>query len=155
MVDIKTEGPQYLGNRVQQKGVITVKYTLTADLMTGNSLIDSQHRQLFEAVNRLMDACSMGKGRDQIQSTVSFLSDYVVKHFKDEERLQMQSKYPNYAGHKQFHDGYRRQLSDTAQELVDQGPTVKALGDLNRAVAVLVTHIRTEDKRMAQYVQTQ
>lgn len=130
-----------------------MKYTLTADLMTGNSLIDSQHRQLFDAVNQLMDACSMGKGRDQIQATVSFLSDYVVKHFKDEERLQTQSKYPNYTGHKQFHDGYRRQLAATAQELVDAGPTVKALGDLNQAVAVLVTHIRTEDKRMAQYVQ--
>lgn len=130
-----------------------MKYELTADLLTGNQLIDTQHRQLFEAVNRLMDACAQGKGRDQIQDTVTFLSDYVVKHFRDEERLQTQSNYPGYTGHKQFHDGYRRQLSMTAQELIQQGPTVKALGDLNRAVAILVTHIRTEDKRMAQYVQ--
>lgn len=130
-----------------------MKYELTADLLTGNQLIDTQHRQLFEAVNRLMDACAQGKGRDQIQATVNFLSDYVVKHFRDEERLQTQSGYPSYTGHKQFHDGYRRQLSLTAQELIEQGPTVKALGDLNRAVAVLVTHIRTEDKRMARFVQ--
>ena len=130
-----------------------MKYELTPDLTTGNQLIDSQHRQLFEAVNQLMDACSAGKGRTQIQTTVTFLSDYVVKHFKDEERLQTQSNYPGYTGHKQFHDGYRRQLSDTASELMREGPTVKALGDLNRAVATLVTHIRTEDRRMARYVQ--
>lgn len=130
-----------------------MKYELTSDLLTGSQLIDSQHRQLFEAVNRLMDACSMGKGRDQIQATVTFLSDYVVKHFRDEERLQTQSGYPGYTGHKQFHDGYRRQLSLTAQELIQEGPTVRALGDLNRAVATLVTHIRTEDKRMARFVQ--
>ena len=135
-------------------GFSRMKYELTADLLTGNNLIDSQHRQLLEVVNRLMDACSTGKGRDQIQSTITFLSDYVAKHFKDEERLQMQSSYPGYAGHKQFHDGYRRQLADTAQELLQQGATVKALGDLNRIVAVLVTHIRTEDKRMARHVQS-
>ena len=130
-----------------------MKYELTSDLLTGNQQIDAQHRQLFVAVNRLMDACSMGKGREQIQDTVNFLSDYVVKHFQDEERLQTQSGYPGYPSHKQFHDGYRRQLSVTAQELIQQGPTVKALGDLNRAVAILVTHIRTEDKRMAHFVQ--
>lgn len=130
-----------------------MKYELTADLLTGNQLIDSQHRQLFLAVNQLMDACSMGKGREQIQSTITFLSDYVVKHFQDEERLQLKSNYPGYSEHKQFHDGYRRQLAQTVQELIQEGPTVKALGDLNRAVAVLVTHIRTLDKRMARYVQ--
>lgn len=50
-----------------------MKYELTPDLLTGSQQIDMQHRQLFEAVNRLMDACSMGKGRDQIQSTIMLL----------------------------------------------------------------------------------
>lgn len=127
-------------------------YELTQDLLTGNALIDSEHRQLFAAVNNLMTACSQGKGRDQIQQTVTFLNNYVLKHFQDEERLQTQSNYPNYPAHKQFHDGYRRQLSQVAQELLQEGPTVKALGDLNRVVAVLISHIRTEDKRLARHV---
>lgn len=130
-----------------------MKYEVTEDLLTGNALIDSQHRQLFGAVNSLMDACSQGKGRAQIQQTVTFLSDYVVKHFGDEERLQVQSNYPGYTGHKQFHDGYRRQLGEVSLELVQAGPTVKALGDLNRVVAVLISHIRTEDKRVARHIQ--
>ena len=99
-----------------------------------------------------MTACSQGKGRDQIQQTVTFLSNYVVKHFQDEERLQAQSNYPNYSAHKQFHDGYRRQLAQVSQELLQEGPTVKALGDLNRVVAVLISHIRTEDKRLARHI---
>ncbi len=130
-----------------------MKYELTMDLLTGYQLIDNQHKQLFEAVNRLMDACSKGKGRDQIQETVNFLGDYVMKHFGDEERLQTRSNYPGYTSHKQFHDGYRRQLAEVAQMLVQEGPTVKALGELNRIVAILITHIRTEDKRMAKFVQ--
>ena len=65
----------------------------------------------------------------------------------------MQSSYPGDSAPKQFHDGYRRQLADVMQELVQAGPTVKALGDLNRVVAVLISHIRTEDRRLAQHVQ--
>lgn len=129
-----------------------MKYELTQELLTGNALIDTEHRQLFDAVNSLMSACSEGKGRDQIQKTANFLSSYVLKHFQDEERLQVQSKYPNYTAHKQFHDGYRRQLDEVSQELQKEGATVKALGDLNRVVAVLISHIRMEDKRLAAHV---
>lgn len=129
-----------------------MKYELTADLLTGNTLIDSEHKELFAAVNRLMDACSQGKGRDKLQQTVQFLNQYVGKHFSDEERLQVTSKYPSYTTHKQFHEGYKRQMMDITQVIVREGPTVKALGDLNRIVAILLSHIRTEDKRLAGFL---
>ena len=129
-----------------------MRYELTQDLLTGNQLIDSEHRQLFDAINALMDACAQGAGRTKISETVQFLNSYVNKHFGDEEKLQVQSKYPGYAAHKQFHDGYKRQLSQTTQALIAEGPTVKALGDLNRIVGVLVAHIRIEDKKLARHV---
>ena len=131
---------------------MAIRYELTQDLVTGNTLIDSEHRQLFDAINKLMDACSGGKGRDQIMSTAKFLSDYVNKHFGDEERLQVNSKYPNYQAHRQFHEQYKQQLAQVNQSLVVEGPTVKALGDLNRIVGVLVAHIRVEDKKLAAHV---
>ena len=129
-----------------------MKYELTDDLLTGNALIDSEHRELFAAVNNLIDACAQGKGRDQIQKTVQFLGDYVAKHFRDEEGLQTKSNYPGYPAHKQFHDGYRRKLAETTQVLTREGPSVTALGDLNGVVAILVSHIRTEDKRLARHI---
>ncbi len=130
-------------------------YEVTPELVTGNSLIDSEHRQLFAAVNDLMDACSRGEGRANIEKTVRFLNDYVAKHFRDEEDLQTRSKYPGYPAHKTFHDGYRRQLSEVAQNLLAEGATVKSLGNLNMVVGVLVSHIRTEDKRLAKHVKEQ
>ena len=129
-----------------------MKYEVTDDLLTGNALIDSEHRELFAAVNNLMDACTQGKGRDQIQKTVQFLSDYVAKHFRDEEGLQTKSNYPGYPAHKQFHDGYRRKLAEVSQVLMREGASVKALGDLNGVLAILVSHIRTEDKRLARHI---
>ena len=134
---------------------MAMRYEVTPDLVTGNNLIDSEHRQLFAAVNDLMDACSRGEGRAQIEKTVRFLNDYVAKHFRDEEDLQVRSKYPGYAAHKTFHDGYRRQLNDVAQALLTDGATVKSLGNLNMVVGVLVSHIRTEDKRLAKHVKEQ
>ncbi len=131
---------------------MAMRYELTADLMTGNTLIDTEHKQLFDAINSLMDACAQGKGREKIMSTAQFLEKYVDKHFGDEEGLQVKSKYPNYPAHKQFHDGYKRQLDDTIQVLITEGPTVKALGALNQIVGVLVSHIRTEDKKLARFI---
>ena len=39
------------------------KYELTKDLETGNWIIDNEHRELLQAVNKLLDACGEGKGR--------------------------------------------------------------------------------------------
>ena len=132
---------------------MALHYEVTADLMTGNALIDSEHKQLFDTINGLMDACAQGKGRDKIMSTAQFLEQYVDKHFGDEEDLQTKNHYPGYAAHKQFHDGYKDQLRLVIQDLSAQGATVKALGDLNRIVGVLISHIRMEDKKLAQHVQ--
>ena len=46
-----------------------MRYELTQDLLTGNQLIDSEHRQLFDAINALMDACAQGAGRTKISET--------------------------------------------------------------------------------------
>lgn len=129
-----------------------MRYELTQDLVTGNALIDTQHKQLFQAINTLLDACSQGKGRDQLMDTVRFLNNYVNKHFGDEEKLQVSSNYPGYSSHKTFHDGYKRQLSLATQDLLAEGPTVKALGQINQMAGVLVSHIRTEDRKLAAFL---
>ena len=129
-----------------------MRYELTQDLMTGNALIDSEHKQLFQAINTLLDACSQGKGRDQLMDTVRFLNNYVNKHFGDEEKLQVSSNYPGYSSHKTFHDGYKRQMTQATQDLLSDGPTVKALGQINQMAGILVSHIRIEDRKLAAFL---
>ena len=125
-----------------------MRYELTQDLLTGNQLIDSEHRQLFDAINALLDACAQGAGRTKINETVQFLNSYVSKHFRDEEQLQLQSKYPGYNAHHTFHEGYKRELAAAANQIGAEGPSVKSLHTLNTLVGTLITHIRTEDKRV-------
>ncbi len=129
-----------------------MKYELTKDMETGHPLIDMEHRQLFSAINNLMDACAQGKGRAQIINTTKFLNDYVKKHFHDEEQLQIQSKYPGFTAHKQFHDKYKIDLAQITNTLNVQGANLATLNQVNQIVGILVTHIRMEDKKLAAHV---
>lgn len=129
-----------------------MRYTLTPDLMTGNQLIDSEHKELFTAINNLLDACSQGKGRENVMNTAKFLESYVKKHFSDEEHLQVQTKYPGYLSHKTFHDGYKKQISQIVSQLTQEGASMKTLGQINQAAATLMSHISIEDRKLAKYV---
>lgn len=130
----------------------TKRYEVTPDLETGNDLIDSEHRMLFEAINDLMDACSFGHGRDKIGETADFLADYVDKHFADEEDLQRKNHYPHYETHHNFHVSYKQKIRELASKIRMEGSNVKNLGEINSQVSVLINHIRHEDKRLAEFI---
>lgn len=128
-------------------------YTFTPDLLTGNTTIDEQHKHLIEAINKLLAACSTGQGRAELESTTKFLYDYTSKHFADEERLQMQYKYPDYVQHKQYHEGFKKVVLDLSKELNEQGATVTLVGKVNSSVAGwLLNHIKREDVKVAAHI---
>jgi methyl-accepting chemotaxis protein len=125
----------------------------SSDLETGNDLIDSQHKQLIEALANLMDACSGGKGRSVLVETFDFLEGYTAKHFGDEEALQKQYNYPDYPNHKKLHDGFKRVVADIGRQLKKEGPTVALVGKVNANVAGwLINHIKHEDTKVAAHV---
>lgn len=129
-----------------------MKYELTKDLETGNAMIDQEHRELFGAVNQLFDACSKGQGRAAMEAALRFLLDYVDKHFSHEERLQQTSGYPNMAAHKTFHAGYKKTLKEIAAQIPTGGASVGDLSKLNKHIAVLISHIRSEDKKLGEFL---
>jgi hemerythrin len=116
-------------------------------------MIDTQHKQLFQAINALLDACASGHGRDALDKTMTFLADYTAKHFGDEEKLQQQYKYPDYPNHKNLHEGFKRTVADLARQLKADGPTVALVAKVNTGVGGwLVTHIQREDKKVAAHI---
>ena len=129
-----------------------MRYELTKDLETGNMTIDREHRELFNAVNNLMDACSKGQGRASIEPTLKFLLDYVNRHFAHEEQLHQASGCPDLAAHKQFHIGYTQKLRQLAAAIPPSGPSIADLAAINQHISVLVTHIRTTDKKVGAWI---
>lgn len=130
-----------------------MRYELTKELETGNVFIDGEHKQLFKAVNDLLDACDKGQGRESLQKTMTFLSNYVNTHFAHEEQLQQKNNYPSYTAHKAFHEKYKSDLNALMAKIPAAGATVGDLTALNAQIGILVSHIRTEDKKLGQFLQ--
>ncbi len=128
------------------------KYEFTKKLETGNAIIDKEHRELIQAVNKLMEACSQGKGRTSMDETIKFLNNYVNQHFSHEEQLQKQSGYPGIAPHKAFHEKYKQTLKEITARISKSGPTIVELGKLNGHISVLISHISTEDKKLGAFL---
>ena len=130
-------------------------YMWSKDLETGNMLIDTQHKELIKAINDLLQACSAGKGRTEIEKTTKFLFDYTTKHFGDEERLQMQYRYPDMVNHKRYHEEFKRTVKDLSDQLNKDGPTVALVGKVNNSIAGwLINHIKVQDVKVAAHIRS-
>jgi len=130
-------------------------YVWTDEMATGNAVIDTQHKQLVKALNDLLDACSSGHGRSSLNTTLNFLIDYVVKHFRDEEILQQKSNYPDYDNHKKLHDTFKETVSDLARRLKSEGPTISLVAKVNTSLGSwFMNHLQCEDKKVAMHICT-
>lgn len=127
-------------------------YIFDKSLETGNSTIDSQHRELIKAINELLDACSAGKGREKIPATSKYLLDYTKKHFGDEEVLQVKFAYPDVTNHKKLHAGFTQDIADLNKELTAQGATIALVAKLNAKASWLINHIKTQDVKLAKHI---
>lgn len=128
-------------------------YSWDKTLETGNPTIDEQHKSLINSINALLDSCSQGKGRSEVETTLKFLQDYVVKHFTDEEKLQIKSNYPDYKAHKEKHEAFKKVVKDIVDEYDKNGTSIQLVAKVNTSVAGwLITHIKSEDKKVAAHI---
>ena len=122
-------------------------------LETGYEKIDNQHKQLVSAVNNLIEASKSGKSENAVMETLEFLTGYAIKHFADEEQLQIEYKYPDYFTHKRIHDDFKETVGKLTEQVIKNGPTVEIIDDVSSTVGSwLLNHIKGDDFRMAAFV---
>lgn len=73
------------------------------DLNTGIDVIDGQHKQIVEYINRLNDA-RMSGNRHEISEVIEGMVDYTLSHFAFEETLMSDASYQFLHGHKKVHE---------------------------------------------------
>ena len=128
-------------------------YMWDSSLETGYDKVDNQHKQLVAAVNNLMEASSSGKGDKAVMETLDFLTGYAVKHFADEEQLQIDYDYPDYLNHKRIHDEFKGVVGELTQKVIKEGPTTEIIEEVSSAIGSwLLNHIKGDDFRMAAFV---
>lgn len=125
----------------------------TDDLVTGNEVIDSQHKELINKINDLLRSCENGSSKDDATKMLNYLSEYTNYHFGAEESLQESIGYPGIEEHKKKH----AELKATVQELYDllakeKGPTDAFAAMVNEKVTEwLYYHIQSFDRSVAEY----
>ena len=122
-------------------------------LKIGVSLIDGEHKELCDRIDLLFNACSQGKGRDEIIKTVDFLQSYTIKHFSDEEKLQRSSSYPKVAEHKVMHEFFIKKIAEMKNDIAEHGATVAVVSKTNYFLMDwLLNHIQKVDTELANYI---
>lgn len=119
----------------------------------GIEKVDEQHKELFQKINNLLDACTNRKGREEVVETINFLEEYVDKHFSEEEQLQRDHAYPEYPRHKAAHEQFNRNFIELKKKLQQEGPTLQFVMQVNKVVVDwLVIHITNVDKAFGNFV---
>jgi hemerythrin len=132
-----------------------MEYLWDKSLETGNQLIDTQHQQLFAAINELIRTCEDGKGREELKKSLDFLTEYTIKHFFDEEHLQQHYKYPDFENHKKYHDGFKKTVRDFSVEIIMKGVSDALIRDVQTKIGDwLVTHIKGQDVKVAAHIRS-
>lgn len=126
------------------------------ELYTGNELIDNEHKELIDRVNKLVESCENGKEKVTAVKTLDFLMDYTEFHFSDEEKLQQEVGYDKLEQHKVQHEDFKKSVDELRQMLEEEeGPTDAFVQAVNKNISQwLVNHIQGWDKAVAEYIRT-
>lgn len=123
-------------------------------LLTGDGMIDEQHRELIGRIHSLQITCDNEKPakREAIQ-LLDYLADYIEFHFAEEEKLQAEIGYPGIEEHKKKHQELKQSVEELHQMLEEQeGPTDDFVVQLNKKVTQwLYSHIQGFDRSVAEY----
>lgn len=125
----------------------------TESLSVGNETIDSQHKELIQKINDVLEACNRQQGKEKVVEVMQFLKDYTVKHFKDEENLMKKYQYPMYEEHKKIHEDLVKKVEDLDERIKREGVSLSVVMTVNKTlVDWFVNHISKEDKKVGEYI---
>lgn len=122
--------------------------TWSDDLAVGNTFIDNDHKKLIEMVDRLHAVMHEGKAKEVMHKVLHNLISYTQDHFRREEDLMRNIKYPGYSKHKEEHEKLVAQVLDLQQKF-ENGTGTLSIQVLHFLRDWLVHHIGESDMALA------
>ena len=122
-------------------------------LVTGNEMIDDQHKELIGRINQLLESCEDGQGKVKAVKMLDYLMEYTDFHFSAEEKLQEEINYPGIQEHKAKHKEFKQAVEELQEMLEEEeGPTEAFVAQVQRNVVDwLFNHIKGFDRSVAEY----
>lgn len=124
------------------------------NLASGSSEIDSQHKELFERINKLLSTLARGAlDRKEFSNIVQFLTDYVVFHFGNEEAYMAKYGYSSISQHKAQHEQFVKTFGKLKDRMMIEGVNPE-LAEETRQLLVdwLVNHIKYSDRALGMFL---
>lgn len=123
-------------------------------LLTGNSIIDTQHRELIECIASFITACEEGGGKIKAIKMMDYMAEYTEFHFSEEEKLQQEVGYPGYEDHKARHEELKRTVEELQEFLEEsQWPTAAFVAKVKEQVVDwFLNHIQVFDRSLVEYM---
>lgn len=122
-------------------------------LSVGSEEIDNQHKLLIDKYNAFFTAFSEGRGKEEVVRLLSFLEEYVVFHFADEESLQLRIGFPDYHKHHAQHQELSRKVAELKQRIENEGADPNQVSSVGLLMTGwLIEHISGMDRAIGRYM---
>jgi hemerythrin len=110
------------------------------------SLIDEQHKKLFEILNKAIIAKKHSKVTKDILGILDEMTEYALEHFEIEERYMKEFHFPEYQTHRKEHIDFANDTIDYKNRVV--GGDFQILNEiLDYLKQWLVNHIQVSDRK--------
>jgi len=113
--------------------------------------IDVHHKHLFSLLNQLNVAMSAGNGNDMLSQILEELIDYTKYHFRAEENLMLEMRYPGLAQHIREHNHMLDRISKFEKDF-SSGKAVVSVRLLHFLRDWLYKHILVTDKKYSEFM---
>lgn len=124
----------------------------TDEYLTGIELIDMEHKELFEIVekaNRLAKSYNDSSGYDTMIRILDELKKYTKEHFADEEEYMESIAYQGLEAQKRAHEAFIDKLENVDLSEMENNPREYLQGLLEFLLSWLVNHILQSDKKIS------
>lgn len=105
--------------------------TWNESLKLGIDIIDNQHREIFDAINKLTVSFDEGHEQDGVYEVLEFIEIYVHKHFSTEEFYLRKYEYSDVEPHVKTHRAFFDKLAEYKTHYKRTGLTRLAALEMN------------------------
>lgn len=123
----------------------------TEEYMTGITLIDKEHQELFRIVEKayhIVKSYSVADSYDEVTTILTELKEYAKEHFQDEEEYMESIGYEGLETQKRAHTAFVNKLDEMDFTKIDSDPQKYMESLIEFLLGWLVQHILYTDKKI-------
>ena len=113
--------------------------------------MDDDHKNLFEAANRLYEGISAREETSLLEEGLNYLIQYTQDHFAKEEELLERYNYPELEHQRNQHERLMREVFEFKKKIATEGNELYGRV-VNFLKDWIINHILTEDRKYGPYL---